>query len=114
MPSERTELINTGLPPRRGGSLCIYGVLMRLKDFSIDNSLDFNYNIFATQWPHTKAQDQLYDWMREGSSSPPTSSPTAFPSVRISSALQAVAERKVIETIYSIGIVARRSSEILQ
>ena len=103
----RTELINTGLPLlKRGGSLCINGVLAGLKDFSIDNSLgDFNYNIFMHQWPtrlyEKEAQDQLCDWMREGKLLATDFITHRFPIEEISSALQAVAERKVIKALLS-------------
>ena len=66
----RAELINAGLPLlKRGGSICVYGVLAETEKFSINHALgDFNYNLFMHQWPtrrfEKEAQDQLCEWMR--------------------------------------------------
>lgn len=103
----KTELINTGLPLlKRGGSLCIYGVLAGLKDFTIDNSLgDFNYNIFMHQWPtrlyEKDAQEQLCEWMRQGQLLASDFITHRFPIDQITQALEAVRSRKVIKALLS-------------
>lgn len=99
----KTELINAGLPLlKRGGSLCVYGFLAGLKEFSIDNSLgDFNYNVFMHQWPtrlyEKEAQGPLCDWVREGKLCADEFITHRFSIDEIGGALQAVQERKVIK-----------------
>ena len=99
------ELMNAGLPLlKRGGSMCVYGVLAGLKDFSIDHSQgDFNYNIFMHQWPtrlyEKEAQGQLCEWMRTGELKASDFVTHRFLITDIKDALQAVSERKVIKAL---------------
>ncbi|MEM7011864.1 MAG: zinc-binding dehydrogenase [Verrucomicrobiota bacterium] len=106
----KTELINQGLQLlKRGGSMCIYGFLVGLKDFSIDNSLgDFNYNIFMHQWPtrlyEKEAQGPLCDWIREGKLSASEFITHRFEIDQISDALAEVRNRKVIKALLSYSV----------
>ena len=101
----KPEIMNSGLPMiRRGGSLCVYGVMAGLKEFTINNSLgDFNYNIFIHQWPtrlyEKEAQGPLCDWIREGKLTSAEFITHTFAIDEIDQALQAVAERKVIKAL---------------
>ena len=101
----RPEIMNSGLPMiRRGGSLCVYGVMAGLKEFTINNSLaDFNYNIFIHQWPtrlyEKEAQGPLCDWIREGKLSSSEFITHTFDIDDIDQALKAVADRKVIKAL---------------
>lgn len=101
----KPEIMNDGLPKlRRGGSLCVYGVMAGLKEFTINNSLgDFNYNIFIHQWPtrlyEKEAQGPLCDWIREGKLSSAEFITHTFAIDDIDLALKAVADRKVIKAL---------------
>ena len=101
----KPEIMNSGLPMiRRGGSLCVYGVMAGLKEFTINNSLaDFNYNVFIHQWPtrlyEKEAQGPLCDWIREGKLSSSEFITHTFDIDDIDQALKAVADRKVIKAL---------------
>ncbi len=101
----KPEIMNSGLPMiRRGGSLCVYGVMAGLEEFTINNSLaDFNYNIFIHQWPtrlyEKEAQVPLCDWIREGKLSSSEFITHTFDIDDIDQALKAVADRKVIKAL---------------
>ena len=101
----KPEIMNDGLPKlRRGGSLCVYGVMAGLEEFAINNSLaDFNFNIFIHQWPtrlyEKEAQGPLCDWIREGKLSSSEFITHTFSIDDIDQALKAVADRKVIKAL---------------
>jgi threonine dehydrogenase-like Zn-dependent dehydrogenase len=102
-----TEIINAGLPLlKRGGSICVYGFLAGLAEFTIDNSLgDFNYNLFMHQWPtrlyEKEAQVTLCDWVRESKLSASEFITHRFSIDEINDALEAVRNRKVIKALLS-------------
>ncbi len=103
----RPELINTALPLlKRGGSVCVYGFMAGLKEFTVLNSrADFNYNLLVHQWPtrlyEKEAQRPLCDWIRSGSLSASEFITHRFSIDDISAALHAVSERQVIKALLS-------------
>lgn len=98
-------IINAALPLlKRGGSMCVYGFLAGLKEFTIQNSLgDFNYNLFMHQWPtrlyEKEAQITLCNWVREGKLSASDFITHRFDITQINEALDAVRNRKVIKAL---------------
>ena len=99
------ELINQSLPLlRRGGSMCVYGFLAGLTEFSVGNSLaDYNFNLFVHQWPtrlyEKEAQVALCDWVRAGKLSAGEFITHRYSIDAIDEALAAVRGRKVIKAL---------------
>jgi threonine dehydrogenase-like Zn-dependent dehydrogenase len=101
----KAELIDANLPLlKRGGSMCVYGFLAGLKEFSVGNALgDFNYNLYIHQWPtrlyEKEAQVPICNWVRQGKLSASAFITHRFSIDDITEALEAVRGRKVIKAL---------------
>ncbi|MEM9479446.1 MAG: zinc-binding dehydrogenase [Verrucomicrobiota bacterium] len=101
----QAELINKSLPwLKRGGSMCVYGVMADTEEFSVKNALaDFNFNLFIHQWPtrlyEKEAQVQLSQWVCEGKLLASEFITHRFGIDEIAEAYAAVQERKVVKAL---------------
>lgn len=100
----RAAIINQGLPlVRRGGSICVYG-LVGEKRLDVDKSAaDFNFNLLVHQWPtrlfEKEAQGPICNWVRQGRLTSADFITHRFPLDRIAEAFEAVRQRKVIKAL---------------
>lgn len=88
---------------KRGGSMCIYGVLTDPVLHVEKSRADFNFNLFVHQWPtrryEKEAQPQLCQWIREGKLSSADFITHTFAIRDIQQGFDAVHERKVIKAL---------------
>jgi len=106
MPSARRALPHASLPLiKRGGSMCIYGVLTDTVLHLEKSRAEFDFNLFvhrgrraATQEEAQAARTSVSGFVK-ASSAPPTSSRTRLPSATFEQGFDAVHERKVIKAL---------------
>lgn len=109
----RAAIIHQGLPLlKRGGSMCVYGLVSEPR-LDIDKAAaDFNFNLFVHQWPtrrfEKEAQAPICEWIRSGKISSADFITHRFPLDRIADAFAAVAGRKVIKALIEYNHPAQR------
>lgn len=100
----RADIINRGLPLlKRGGSMCVYGLISEPR-LQIDKTgADFNFNLFVHQWPtrryEKEAQGPICSWIRAGELTSADFITHRFPLERIADAFEAIGQRRVLKAL---------------
>jgi threonine dehydrogenase-like Zn-dependent dehydrogenase len=98
------KIINAGLPLiRRGGSICVYGVVGSPRITVEKDTGPYNFNLFMHQWPtriaEAAAQAPLVEWIRAGMLSHKDFLSAEYPVREAARAMKATEEPTSIKTL---------------